>query len=319
MEAKPKKRIIPTRLRNSTGKFINELIEDKSNHQMNVEVSSFGISNSPLISGISEEVKLSNSPLISELIEEAKLSNSQQNQNIPQEHIIGVNLRFLEDNIHDVEDYAKTFKVQGYMLPKGAMRTMEYLLYLQKNQYCCPKVGTCTYKKALRHITKFQMIKALKERIPNDPVVKTISFQRQPNKLWLEYIFGHKLPNHEIFNPSAQEERTITIPGIERNINTFGKFKPKENGKRRRHGIFARLVKKHNNENPITDRLVNTLEVLTRRQEKFNEDQRMLKEDYAKTINELREIQTKMNTDLSQMRSKNSNLSISDMEYMFNN
>ena len=45
----------------------------------------------------------------------------------------------------------------------------------------------------------------------------------------------------------------------------------------------------------------------------------MLKEDYAKTINELREIQTKMNTDLSQMRSKNSNLSISDMEYMFNN
>ena len=205
------------------------------------------------------------------------------------------------------------------MLPKGPMRTFDYLLYLQDNAECCPKIGTCNYRKALRHITKFQMIRALKQKIPDDPVVQTLSQQRPPDKLWLEYIFGDKLPEHPIFNPTAYEERQIVVPGIEKTISTFGKFKTKGTGKRKTRGIFARLSKKQEQKHPFTDKLVNNLEILARRQEKFNEDQRALREDYAKTITQLKEIHTNFNLDLTNYRSRNNNFSISEMETMFNN
>ena len=58
---------------------------------------------------------------------------------------------------------------------------------------------------------------------------------------------------------------------------------------------------------------------MARRQEKFNEDQRALREDYAKTFTQLKEIHTNFNLDLSNYRSRNNNFSISEMEIMFNN
>ena len=271
---------------------------------MNIEVSSFVASNSPR--RISP--KLENSKASKEIFERKSLVSNN-----------AVSIQLLEANVRNVEDYANTFICQGYMLPKGSMRTLDYLFYLQDNPECCPKVGECTYRKALRHITKFQMIRSLKEKLPNDGMVITLSQQRPPDKLWLEYVFGDKLPNHPIFNVTAYEERSVIIPGIDKTLSTFGKFKTKQTGKRKTRGIFVRLNKRHEKSTPFTEKLVNNLEILARRQEKFNEDQRILKEDYAKTINQLREIHTNLNLDLTNYRSRNYNFSINDMENMFNN
>lgn len=298
------KRIIPTRVTRSANKTLENEERYKEKNEMSVDVNPFTISNSPRISNIKEQ----------EFIEHKELTNSN-----PLVTNNAVEMRLLEANVQNVEDYANTFICQGYMLPKGPMRTFDYLLYLQDNPECCPKVGTCNYRKTLRHITKFQMIRALKQKIPNDPVVQTLSQQRPPDKLWLEYIFGDKLPEHTIFNPTAYEERQIVVPGIEKTISTFGKFKTKGTGKRKTRGIFARLSKKQEQKHPFTDKLVNNLEILARRQEKFNEDQRALREDYAKTITQLKEIHTNFNLDLTNYRSRNNNLSISEMENMFNN
>ena len=305
MESARKKRIIPTRVTRSGGfKDTTENALEKAKEDMNVEVSSFTINNSPRMQGSKQE----------EFAIKRELQSS-----YPLVKDNHVSLQLLEENVHTLEDYANTFICRGYMLPKGAMRTTDYLFYLQKNPECCPKVGTCNYRKALRHITKFQMIRSLKQELPTDPVVQTISQQRPPDKLWLEYVFGDKLPEHPIFCRTQYEEREIIIPGIQDTISTFGKFKTKGTGKRKRQGLFARLNKKTEQSTPFTDKLVNNLEILARRQEKFNDDQKALREDYAKTIGELKQIHTNFNMDLSNHRSRNYNFSINDMENMFNN
>ena len=156
------------------------------------------------------------------------------------------------------------------------------------------------------------MMKALKETIPDDFVDQTLDYQKPPNKLWLEFVFGSKLPNHEIFTPKTFEEKIITIPGIDRTASTFGHFKPSERKKKNRKGIFARFLKKENDKNSQSLKLMNNLENLARRQEKFDNDQKILKETYEKTIKELRDIQQKFNSDLSNLNQNNLNNSINN-------
>ena len=57
---------------------------------------------------------------------------------------------------------------------------------------------------------------------------------------------------------------------------------------------------------------MNNLENLARRQEKFDNDQKILKETYEKTIGELKEIQKQFNSDLSNLNQNNLNTSFNN-------
>ena len=197
MEARTKKRITPSIVTRSAEKIKGDEMSDKTN----VDLTRFAIDNYPVKENILEEGR--------------NTFSLPQNTNIQTPTRIQAKLGFLDENIPDLDTFAKTFLVQGYMLPKGAIRTFEYLHHLQQNPYCCPMIGTCNYLKPLRNINKFEMIKALKEILPNDQVVLTLSQQKPPDKLWLEFVFGHKLPNHEVFISDQIEEREVTFNGIE--------------------------------------------------------------------------------------------------------
>ena len=78
------------------------------------------------------------------------------------------------------------------------------------------------------------------------------------------------------------------------------------------------MIVNYKSKKELTEKMVNSLEALTRRQQKFDQDQKDLKEAYAKTLNDLRIVQTNFQLDISQFKSANLGYTIAEMETMFN-
>ena len=194
-----------------------------------------------------------------------------------------------------------------------------YLLFLQENPSACPKTNTCNYVKPIKRYTKYEMIRDLQEQCPNNSIVLTLDQRKPPDKLWLEYVFGHLLPSHHIYVPNKLEDREFTMPYMDETLSTIGKFKRSNDSPHKRRGIFARHYKKNEDKKLKSLKLINDLETIARRQIKFNNDQKNLKSDFKNTLDELKSLSASIKFDYSDLKSTNLNYSLNEMNQIFNN